>query len=309
MRDLWPSLRLVGGVLVLVVLIWRFGTGPFADAWRVTTWGSVVAALLLTAVATVANAWRWRVVSAALGAPLAVAESVTAYYRSQFLNSVLPGGILGDAHRGARHGRDLGDLGTGLRATVWDRVTGQVVQAALVVVALVVLPTSLQRYSPVAVVGAGVVVAVGCVLGRRQGLLSFVGSDLRVLLRPSVSGRLAAASCVSTAAYVAVFAIALHSVGADVGAALVVPLALTVLVGSAIPLNVAGWGPREGVTAAMFGVAGLAPADGLTVSVVFGVLSAVATLPGLLVLLADVVVRRRRVAEPDRRALEEVRHG
>jgi uncharacterized membrane protein YbhN (UPF0104 family) len=309
MRDLWPSVRLVGGVLVLVLLIWRFGTGPFADAWRVTTWPSVVAAVLLTAVATLANAWRWRVVAASLGVPLAPTESVAAYYRSQFLNSVLPGGILGDAHRGTRHGRDVGDLGAGLRATVWERVAGQVVQAGLVVVALVVLPTPLQRYSPVAVAATGLVAGLAWYFGRRGGRFGFAGRDLRVLLRPAVSGRLALASCVSTAAHTAVFAVALHSVGADVEATLLVPLALTVLVGSAIPLNVAGWGPREGVTAAVFGLAGLSSADGLTVSVVFGVLSVVATVPGLLVLLADVVVRRRRLVEPEPRALEEVRHG
>ncbi len=309
MRDLWPSVRLVGGVLVLVLLVWRFGTGPFSDAWRVTTWASVVGALLLTFVATLANAWRWRVVSTSLGVSLAPTESVTAYYRSQFLNSVLPGGILGDAHRGTRHGREAGDLGAGLRATGWDRVAGQVVQVGLVVLSLAVLPTPLQRYAPVALAAVAVVVGVGWWLGRRRGLLAFVGRDLRVLLRPAVSGRLVFASCVSTAAHAAVFIVALQSVGADVGATLVVPLTLTVLVGAAIPLNVAGWGPREGVTAAVFGLAGLSSADGLTVSVVFGVLSAVATVPGLVVLLADVVVRRRRVPEPEPRTLEEVRHG
>lgn len=309
MRDLWPTVRLIGGVLVLVLLVWRFGTGPFADAWRLTTWTSVLAALLLTLGATLANAWRWRVVSAALGVPLTPRESVTAYYRSQFLNSVLPGGILGDAHRGTRHGRDVGDLGAGLRATVWDRVAGQVVQGALVVVALVVLPTPLRRYAPVAVVAVVVVALVAWWLGRRRGLLAFVGDDLRVLLRPAVSGRLMGASCLSTAAYVAVFAVALHSVGVEVTAALVVPLALTVLAGSAIPLNVAGWGPREGVTAGVFALAGLASADGLTVSVVFGVLSAVATVPGLLVLLGDLVARRVRTSEPETRMLEEVRRG
>jgi uncharacterized membrane protein YbhN (UPF0104 family) len=309
MRDLWPSVRLIGGVVVLALLVWRFGTGPFADAWRVTTWLSVGAALLLTLGATLANAWRWRVVSAALGVPLSPRESMTAYYRSQFLNSVLPGGILGDAHRGTRHGRDVGDLGAGLRATVWDRVAGQVVLGALAVVALVVLPTPLQRYAPVAVVAVAVLATVGWWLGRRRGLLAFIGTDLRVLLRPAVSGRLAVASCISTTAYVAIFAVALDSVGVEVGAALVVPLALTVLVGSAVPLNVAGWGPREGATAAVFALAGLSSADGLTVSVVFGVLSAVATVPGLVVLLADVVVRRRRAPSPERRTLEEVGHA
>jgi uncharacterized membrane protein YbhN (UPF0104 family) len=308
MRDLWPSVRLVGGVLVLVALVWRFGTGPFADAWRVTTWWSVALALVLTLLATLANAWRWRVVSSSLGLPLTVRGSVAAYYRSQLLNSVLPGGILGDAHRGTVHGRDAGDLGAGLRATVWDRVAGQVVQAWLVVLVLLVVPTPLRRYALVAVLAAG---ALGLVIGwlaTRRGVLAFAGRDLRVLLRPAVSGRLFVASSVSTAAYVAIFATAVQAVGAQVGATLLVPMALVVLVGSAIPLNVAGWGPREGVTAGVFALSGLASTDGLTVSVAFGVLSAVATVPGLLVLVGDVVRRRRTEVTEPRPALEDAHH-
>ena len=82
------------------------------------------------------------------------------------------------------------------------------------------------------------------------------------------------------------------------------------LVGSAVPLTIAGWGPREGVTAGLFALAGLGSANGLTVSIVFGVLAAVATVPGLLVLLADAVVRRRRPAAPARvRTLAEANRG
>ena len=57
--------------------------------------------------------------------------AVPAYYRSQFLNTTLPGGILGDVHRGVVHGRDVGDVGRGLRAVAWERTAGQVVQAGL----------------------------------------------------------------------------------------------------------------------------------------------------------------------------------
>jgi glycosyltransferase 2 family protein len=290
---LWPRVRLLAGVLMIGALVWRFGTGPFSDAWEVTTWGSVALSLVLTAVATLANAWRWRVVSRAFGVPITTVGSIVAYYRSQFLNSVLPGGVLGDAHRGTRQGRDVGDLGAGLRSTAWDRVTGQLVQAGLVVLALGLLATPLRAYTPVALAGLATVVVVAWWLGRRRGTMSFVGRDLRILLRPPVAGRVACASCLSTAAYIAVFAVAMQNVGVSVGPTLLVPVALLVLVGSAIPLNVAGWGPREGLTAAVFALAGLGSADGLTVSVVFGVLAAVATIPGLLVLLADVVVRRR----------------
>lgn len=310
MRDLWPSVRLVGGVLVLVLLLWRFGAGPFDDAWQVTTWGSVALALVLTLFATLANAWRWRVVSATLGVSLTTRESVTAYYRSQFLNTVLPGGVLGDAHRGTRHGQDVGDLGAGLRATGWDRVAGQLVQAGLVVLTVGLLPTPLRRYAPVALAALVVFGLAAWWLGRRRGVLSFVGRDLGLLHRPAVAGRMVVASCASTTAYLAIFVVAVHAVGVDVRPMVVVPLALVVLVGSAIPLNVAGWGPREGVTAAVFAAAGLAPADGLTVSIAFGVLSAVATVPGAVVLLTDVVVRRRQhVDAPPSLTLEGARRG
>jgi uncharacterized membrane protein YbhN (UPF0104 family) len=309
-RRAWPVLRLAGGLLVLVVLLGRFGTGPFSDAWRMTTWRSLVAALVLTALATVANAWRWRMVARALGAPLTVGGSIAAYYRSQFLNATLPGGVLGDAHRGVRHGRDAGDLGVGLRATVWDRLSGQVVQVGLLVVALSVLDTPLRRYAPLAVGGLVAFGLLAVWLGRRRGAAAFVGHDLRVLLRPAVAIRVTLASGASTAGHVGVCLVAMAAVGVHAGPTLLVSVALTVLVGSAVPLSVAGWGPREGVTAGVFALAGLGSTTGLTVSVVFGVLAAVATLPGVAVLVADAVVRRERpVAAVPARSLETARHG
>ena len=38
-------------------------------------------------------------------------------------------GVLGDVHRGVQHGRGVGDVGRALRAVVWERSAGQVVQA------------------------------------------------------------------------------------------------------------------------------------------------------------------------------------
>lgn len=309
MSRVRPWLRLAGGVLVLAAVLWRFGTGPFADAWQVTTGWSVAAALLLTGLATLANAWRWRVVARALGAPLPPAASVAAYYRSQFLNATLPGGVLGDAHRGVRHGRDAGDLGVGLRATVWERVFGQVVQVGLLVVVLLVAPTPLRGFAPAALVGLLAFALLARWLGRRQGAAAFVGRDLRVLLRPGVAVRIALASCASTLGHIAVFLVAVAAVGVDAGPSLLVAIALAVLVGSAVPLNIAGWGPREGITAAVFALSGLGSTTGLTVSVVFGVLATVATVPGVLVLSADALVRRRVPAAEPTRPLEEVCRG
>ena len=69
------------------------------------------------------------------------------------------------------------------------------------------------------------------------------------------------------------------------------PLAMLVLLAMAVPLNVAGWGPREGVAAWAFAAAGLGAGAGVATTVVYGVMSLVAVLPGALVLV-PVLVRR-----------------
>ena len=313
-------LRLLGGALVLAVLVWRFGTGPFVEAWRVTTWWAVLAALALTALATLTSAWRWRVVAARLGVPVAPAPAISAYYRSQFLNATLPGGILGDAHRAVRHGREAGDVPAGLRATLWERLGGQVAQVAVTVLAVLLLPSPLRPFGPLAV---AVVLAVALATWWLRGPggaagPGFVAADLRALLERRTASRVALASTGSTAAHLGVFLVAVAAVGVDAPLAVLVPTALVVLVVSSVPVSIAGWGPREGVTAWAFGFAGLGSADGLTVSVVYGVLAAVATLPGAVVLVADALRRRgrsrRRVDAPRETlssypVLEEVRRG
>ena len=41
---------------------------------------------------------------------------------------MLPGGVLGDVHRGVVHGRAAGSTSRALRAVGWERFAGQVVQ-------------------------------------------------------------------------------------------------------------------------------------------------------------------------------------
>jgi len=307
----WPWVRLLGGAAVLVALLWHFGTGPFTEAWQVTTWPAVVAALLVTVATTLTSTWRWRTVARAFGVPLGRRDAVTSYYRSQFLNATLPGGVLGDAHRAVRHGRGVGDVTAGVRATAWERGSGQIVQLCLLLAALAGLASPLRPLASLAA-GGVLVVAVGAWFVLRHG--GRLSADLHTLLGLGTASRVAVASCGSSLGHLAVFLIAVHAAGVHAPWGVLVTTGLLVMVGSAIPLNVAGWGPREGLTAWAFGMAGLSSAVGLTVSVVYGVLAAVATLPGAVVLVGDVLARRgrarvevRATADADER--EGVRHG
>jgi uncharacterized membrane protein YbhN (UPF0104 family) len=166
-RRFGPSLlRLAAGVTVLWFLGRLVGAAPFEDGLRAVTWPAVVAAVTLTALTTVCSAWRWRVVARALGAGIGLPGAVGAYYRSLFLNSVLPGGVLGDVHRAVTHGRRAGDVVRGLRAVGWERLWGQVIQAVVAVVVLLTLPSPVRPALPYVLAGVAGVGALRAAAGR-----------------------------------------------------------------------------------------------------------------------------------------------
>jgi uncharacterized membrane protein YbhN (UPF0104 family) len=288
-RNVWAWGRLVGGAAILVVLLWRVGTGPFLDGVRLVDGRSLAAATVIAALTTACCSWRWSVVAHGLGVPVTVREAVTAYYRSQFLNTTLPGGVLGDVDRGLRHGRRSGNTGLGLRAVAWERFSGQIVQVVLALALLLVLPSPVRGSIPevVAVVvmaGAGVVV-LGRALPAR--ILRAAVGDLRgAVLARGAWPAVVIASSLAVAGHALTFVIAARTAGSQASFGELLPLALLVLLAMSVPTNVAGWGPREGVAAWAFAAAGLGSSQGVAVSVVYGVMVLVASLPGAVVLLA-----------------------
>jgi hypothetical protein len=114
---------------------------------------------------------------------------------------------------------------------------------------------------------------------------STVAGDIRdVLLARSAWPTIALTSALVVFGHAVTFLIAARTAGASAPLDRMLPIALVVLLGAALP-SVAGWGPREGVTAWAFGAAGLGAQRGVTTAVVYGVMVFVASLPGAIVLV------------------------
>jgi glycosyltransferase 2 family protein len=311
-RAWWPWVRLAGGVVILGVLVSRVGSGPFLHGVRLVDGWSLAAGAAIAVPTTVCCAWRWRLVARGLGVDIAMRGAVGSYYRSQFLNTALPGGVLGDVHRGVRHGREVRNTGRALRAVGWERLAGQVVQVLMASVVLLVPASPVRQAVPWLLGAAGAAVLVAAILTRAvprdrcswwtRGLRA-ARSDLvhGVLCRRAWPG-IALTSAVAVSGHAATFVIAARTAGATASPARLLPLALLVLLAMAIPMNIGGWGPREGVAAWAFGATGLGAAQGVATSVVYGVMVLVAAMPGAVV-LAVAWLRLRGVG------LQETSHG
>jgi uncharacterized membrane protein YbhN (UPF0104 family) len=280
--------------VTLAVVVWHLGSGPFVAGLHAVDGGALAAAAGLAVLTTVCYAWRWKIVAAGLGVDLSLPAAAAAYYRSMFLNATLPGGIVGDVHRGFSHGRNVHDVGRALRSVAWERFAGQLVQVLLTVIVLLALPSPVQSSMPLVAI-AVVVALFGVVLvararpdATRSGwarLLSGGAGDIRngLLARRAWLG-IAVASALGVGGHVATFLIAARTAGVSAPLSQMLPIALLVMAAMLLP-SVGSWGPREGVTAWAFGAAGLGAQHGVATAVVFGVMVVVASLPGAAVLV------------------------
>ncbi|MGP4020842.1 lysylphosphatidylglycerol synthase transmembrane domain-containing protein [Saccharopolyspora sp. 5N708] len=304
-RRVWPLLQVLGGVAILVALVWRLGSGAFVEGLRVINAGAVVAALGIGLLTTLFSAGRWCLVARRIGLPLRLGTAVADYYRALFLNAALPGGVLGDVHRAVRHGQHADDVGRGVRAVVLERSAGQVVVVAAAAAVLLSQPSWLPdlaawSYLP-GVVAVGLCAVAFVAWGRstargRRAVATAVAEIRHGLLARDTWPAVAVLSAATLLGHLALFLVAARVAGVVAPASQLVPLMVLALLAMGLPINVGGWGPREGVTAWAFGAAGLGATQGLTVAVVYGVLAFVASLPGAGVLL----LRRSRRPAPAR---------
>jgi uncharacterized membrane protein YbhN (UPF0104 family) len=168
------------------------------------------------------------------------------------------------------------------------------VQVLIAVVVLLALPSPVQSAMPFVAI-ASVAALFGVVLiarARRAGARSAwararstLAGDIRHgLLERRAWLPIALTSALVVAGHAAIFLVAARTAGVTAPPSRMLPIALLVVMAMVLP-NVGGWGPREGVTAWVFGAAGLGAARGVATAVVYGVMILVACLPGAAVLV------------------------
>jgi uncharacterized membrane protein YbhN (UPF0104 family) len=295
---------------VLAVVTWRLGTGPFLAGVEAVDGRALLAAAAIFFVTTVCSAWRWTIVSRGLGVRLSLPAAVAAYYRAVFLNLLLPGGVAGDVHRGVSHGREVHDVGRGLRAVVWERAAGQVVQVVLAIAVLLVLPSPVRSSMPFVAVAAVAVVLALLLVGRMRTrgarwtrVRNAVAADVHNgVLQRSALPAVVFASVLVAFGHAATFLVAARTAGVDAPVSRLLPLAFLAILAMVLP-SIAGWGPREGVTAWVFSAAGLGADRGAATAVAYGVLVLAASLPGAIVLVVGWLPGRRVSRASSRRRI------
>lgn len=277
---------------LLGLTLWWLDLDELGAALRGAEGGWLVAALVLFVPQVLLVAWRWSFTARRLGVALPLGAAWREYYVSMLLNSVLPGGVVGDVTRAVRHARGSEHpLGPVARAVVVERAAGQVVQWLVLLVGAAAWGLGDLLTAAVLTMLVAGAVAVVIAVGPGRSLVR-VRHELRAALLEE--GALAVqllTSLGSLLLLVGMFWACAMAVGSTLSLAAALVVVPWILAATVLPITVGGWGVRELSAAALFPLAGLPAAEGAASSVLFGAMSLVSVLPGLVPLL-----RRRRPA-------------
>lgn len=290
---------------VSAILIWLLLRNTNTDAvvaqlfdvgWR----AFVLSTLLLAGLALPATL-RWQAVLAALGRRIAFGHGLRVVMVGLFFNQVLPSNIGGDAVRIWQIRRDGVDLRTAINSVVIDRLMALGILFLIIVVSL----PALFAIVPGPVARAGLVIlACGGLVGyalfafldklpdfffrwRATKAIAALSADFRTVISSPRFGSaaLALSLVIQLASALSVFVLA-ASLQYKISLLDCVILMPPVILATAIPISIAGWGVREGAMVVAFGYAGLSAHDALALSVLFGAAMVCAGLPGGLIWVA-----------------------
>lgn len=274
------QILITGAILWVMAALW--GPENFTSALRDLPWWSYIIAGALGGAGVVTQALRWRIVARHHAIDIRIGSAVARCWQAAFLNSVLPGGLAGDALRAADDSTDASAtsrrkaLASGFASMAAERLVGTaVVFSAGGVVLLPLAPLA----------------GAGCLLAAL--IAGVVASRWLRRVPPAEILQVVVLSVVGWMCFASLFMLSVTVLDPTAPTAVLPSSAAVALAGMSIPVGVGGWGIREAAAAWSFSLSGLSAADGIRVSVGYGVLALASTLPGAVILSLRIVPRLR----------------
>lgn len=305
-----PRRRIVELVLTIAVAAALLAiTLHFVDMQRVGEGlrkigvAAALAAAGLLLIQVVLCALRWMLITRLTPTPLPFRDAMRGYLEAAFVNAFLPSLIVSD---GTRMVRAIASGAAPTHAFVGvasDRLVALSALAIASAAGLFLLPDAsrhplvvlaLVGLLPAFVIGLIALDLLGRVFTRFsrfrivRPFLELASLMERLRRMPGLTALVIAISLAGHALSAGAFYILARQLELPIGYWPMFALSAPIIVYSAVPISVGGWGVREALSAALFGLVGIVPASGVALSIAFGLLtSAVGLLCGGAALVAS----------------------
>jgi glycosyltransferase 2 family protein len=270
--------------------------GAVSDAIADASWGWFVVAVALILFSFLIASERWRILLVVARVTTSLGRAVRAYLAGAFANNLLPTGFGGDALRAWMVSGSSLRFARSLTSVAVDRATALGCGVVLAWVGVAIDPGAVDasQLAPLAVVSGGSVGALFVVWSashygglarhlprRAQPWVAEVAGTLRSYIRERrlVAIVLGLGFVFQLLTVAATWAIS-EMLGLELAPALIAVVVPLVLIATALPISIGGFGVREGSYVALLADAGVSSGDATLLSLLSAAAVVLASLPG-----------------------------
>ena len=247
--------------------------------------------LLISIVQYIFSPYRWMYISHHTNLKISFFYSLKFYYISNFLNNILPGGVFGDLYRiyyTSENKRKLLELGKSFQSVLFERLSGQIALFFFFIISLTFYFLFYGKYIAfLYLLSLTIILIILFRLFFRKMLLNFlqrnvIGKSFHSIFSGPIFWQHFFYSFLIISSYLSIYVITALSLKLEIDYFSFLVFTPLILFSMTIPISIGGWGVRETTALLVSFLLGLSASASVTVSIVYGLLNFICSLPGLL---------------------------
>tara|TARA_B100000959_G_scaffold137155_1_gene144221 strand:+ start:3640 stop:4533 length:894 start_codon:yes stop_codon:yes gene_type:complete len=236
------------------------------------------------------SAYRWMYVSKFTNLNINFEHSLKYYYIASFMNNVLPGGIPGDLYRiycSSDNKKEILKMGKSFQSVIFERLSGQIMLFFIFITSLTVYFLTNQKY----VAFLYLIIPTTLIFFLMKYLIKYnvkkyfgtkdVTKNFHILFTGPIFWNHIILSFFVVASYILIYIISAISLGLDIDYLAFLVFSPIILFSMTLPVSIGGWGVREVTALLVSFLIGLSASASISVSIIYGVLNLICSLPGL----------------------------
>jgi len=240
------------------------------------------------------SAYRWMYVSKFTNLNINFKNSLKYYYIAGFMNNILPGGIPGDLYRiycTSDNKKEIFKMGKSFQSVIFERLSGQIMLFFVFIASLTIYFLTNQKY----IAFLYLILPTALIFFLMKYLIKYnikkyfgtkdITKNFHMLFTGPIFWNHIILSFFVVASYILIYIISAISLGLDIDYLAFLVFTPIILFSMTLPVSIGGWGVREVTALLVSFLIGLSASASISVSIIYGILNLICSLPGLFLFL------------------------
>ncbi|MAR77982.1 MAG: hypothetical protein CMD43_03450 [Gammaproteobacteria bacterium] len=291
--SLSNSLKYASSILLIFIIIDHYGKHILQLLLSINI-SYIFIVILISTIQYILSAYRWMYISKYTNLNIDFYDSIKFYYISSFLNNILPGGIIGDIFRiykTSENKNEFYKIGKSFQSVVFERLSGQLMLFSFFIISLTIYFLREERYLAFVYflfpsILVYYVVRYFIKKRIRQAIQKKeIESNFFKIFTGEVFWRHFFISFFVILSYILIYMISAVSLGLEIDYLAFMVFSPIILFSMTLPISIGGWGVRELTALLVSLLIGLSASASISVSIIYGLINLICSLPGLYFLL------------------------